>query len=225
MSTLVFDIGTVGNEWNELSDASKTYLTQWTDEAEARERLGLSPLTGSICMLGVHDVERRQNSIYVVADSEDTNAYRARTEKELLEDFWEGARSYDVFVSFGGRRFDIPFLIHRSLALRVRPTIQFPYTRQLEKQAMPYHVDLHDQFSFYGDWRGPLSLHLLCEAYGLESPDEDGVTGKEVGEFFHKEKFADLAAYQNRLLNVTTTLYDQWKTNLAPPQFLNTLMS
>lgn len=222
MATLVFDIATVGAEWSALSAQTRHNLTRFKTHEEAEAQLGLSPLTGTIVNLGVYDVERGEGVVYGVGAA-DTASYRQRTEAELLEDFWEGARSYDVFVTYGGRRFDVPYLYHRSIALGVRPSVEFPRVRQPEKQSLPYHVDLHDEFSFRGDLRVPTSLHLLCEAYGMESPDHGEVTGETVGECFWQEKFADLARYTEANVTATAQLYEKWLQNLAPASFLNVL--
>ncbi len=223
MATLVFDIMTVGHKWEALSQRTRAVLTRQQTHAEAETKLGLSPLTGSIIMLGLYDVERGQGMVYGTKPSEHP-LYKVASEREILQDFWEGARSYDVFVTFGGRRFDVPWLLHRSLVCSVKPTITFPVTREVSRQSMPYHVDLHDSFSGYGSWSPAVSLHLLSEANGVVSPDLGGVTGETVGEFFQQEKFTDLAAYTERNVTATHQLYKKWLEYLAPPEFLTMIL-
>ena len=40
--------------------------------------------------------------------------YKPMEEKEMLENFWAGAKEYDEFVTYNGRGFDAPFLALRS---------------------------------------------------------------------------------------------------------------
>lgn len=224
MATLVFDVMTSGQDWSELSGVSQEYLTRFHDKAEAEEKLVLSPLTGQICGLGIYDLERKESVVYVVStENVDAENFKACTEHELLEDFWEGARSYDVLVTFGGRRFDMPFIYHRTIANKLQPSIDLPRIRTIEKQKPPYHVDLHDELSFHGSLRSPVTLNLLAEAYGLESPDIHGVTGADVSEFHKAGKFDELAEYCERNILVTAELYEIWLSKLAPPEFLNSL--
>lgn len=224
MATLVFDIATVGKSWEDLDNYSRHSLTRHVDAAEAEDRLGLSPLTGEIAALGIYDVERKQGMVYLTGGEASVPEYKKRSEKELLEDFWEGAASYDVFVTFGGRRFDIPWLLHRSAILGVVPTTTFPRVRHLEKQRLPYHVDLHDEFTRYTDVRTPVTLHLLAEAYGLTSPDTTVLNGSTLAAFFQEKKCGEVAAYTERCVATTHELYERWLTHFAPPSFLNSLL-
>ena len=208
-----------------ISDAEKERLSE-----EAQEKLGLSPFTGEVISLAMYDVERKQGAVYFVADdsvldySEDGWKYKVRTEKEILEDFWESARSYDVFVTFNGRSFDVPFLVHRSLILGVRPTIELTGQRYITRQIAPYHVDLLDEFSFYGAMRRRPSLQLLCNSYGIAYAKE-GMGGEDVAEFFANKKFRDIAEKNAADVTATTELYDKWKSNLAPASFINSIES
>ncbi|MEM9336518.1 MAG: ribonuclease H-like domain-containing protein [Patescibacteria group bacterium] len=224
MATLVFDIATAGKRWSQLDVLSRLALTKRTDVKTAEDQLGLSPLTGEVISLGIYDVDRHQGMVYVTGGENGVAAYKVRKEKELLEDFWDGVRSYDVFVTFGGRRFDIPFVLHRSAVHRVAPSKEFRFGRSVEKQQMPYHVDLYDEFSRVGDFRMPLTLHLLAKAYGLESPDTEELRGETVGEFFRQKKFADLAHYTEQNVRVTRELYGLWLEYFAPASFKNILV-
>lgn len=238
MATLIFDIETTGKNWDDIPVSTQYALTKWIGQQpvsdaekerlseEAQEKLGLSPFTGEVISLALYDLERKQGVVYFVADDsvldyqEDGWKYKVRTEKEMLEDFWESARSYDVFVTFNGRSFDVPFLIHRSLILGVRPTVELTGQRYLSRQTSPYHVDLLDEFSFYGAMRRRPSLQLLCNSYGIAYVKE-GMGGEDVTEFFALKKFRDIAEKNSADVVATTELYEKWKTNLAPASFIN----
>lgn len=205
MATLVFDIET-------------TALP-----SESGEHAALSPFTGQIVSLAAYDTERRQGAVYLVTDRNGEQEvggdwqYKVRTEVELLEDFWETALSYNVFVTFNGRSFDVPFLLHRSLMLGVRPSVQLTRNRYLTKQTPPYHVDLLDEFSFQGATTRP-SLAILVGAYSLQETD---VSGEDIATLYANGNHHAIAYKNVTDVNNTAALYELWKTHLAPPSFLN----
>jgi len=237
VATLIFDIETIGDDWSEFDDSTKSVLTRWIDRTAQSEdersiqlqalqdRLGLSPLTGSIVSIAMYDLERSIGAVYFVSDDEDefkdnNFLYKSRTEKMLLEDFWSSARSYDTFVTFNGRAFDVPFLLHRSVVCGVVPSIELGRRRYLSQQAMPYHVDLQDELTLYGAMYRRPPLHMFCRAYGIKSP-KDTMDGYQVAEFFQSKKFRDLARYNAADVIATTKLYEIWKKHLAPRSWLN----
>ena len=133
---------------------------------------------------------------------------KVRHEADVLCEFWQGVSQYQTVVTFSGRSFALPFLVHRSLAYGIRPSVDLLRFRYLTQQVAPYHVDLQDQLTFYGAWRKRPSLHLLCQAYGIESPILDEETTAE-----------DFAVHTGRYVKTTTDLYHYWRTYLAPAQF------
>ncbi|KKQ23169.1 MAG: hypothetical protein US36_C0003G0003 [Candidatus Wolfebacteria bacterium GW2011_GWC1_37_10] len=143
MSTqkLVFDIETIGVDFDALDNTTQDVLTRWikkesageTEYKEAlrelKEGLGFSPLTGEIVAIGVLDVDKNQGAVYFQAPgenikefSEDNIKFKQMTEKEMLENFWTGAKEYSEFITFNGRGFDAPFLMIRSAIYGIKPT-------------------------------------------------------------------------------------------------------
>ena len=197
MSTLIFDIETIGENFDELDETSQEVLTRWIKKDATSEEqyqhslesvkngLGFSPLTGEIVVIGVMDAEKEKGVVYYQApgeiqeDFEDNGIiFKQKTETEMLESFWQGCLKYDTLVSFNGRSFDVPFLMIRSAIHKIRPTKNLVANRYLNWQRdQVKHVDLMDQLSFYGAvWRKP-SLHIACRAFGIKSPKADGVSG------------------------------------------------
>ena len=237
MSTLVFDIETVGEAWDTLDVTTQHILSRWIDRShkdaedrvmlyrDLREGLGFSPLTGQIVAIGLYDLERAQGVVYYQNEGAGDDVahgdfiLKPRTEKEMLEDFWEGAQSYDTFVTFNGRGFDVPFLNLRSAIHGVRPTYNLVEGRYLYQQKVVHHIDLQDQMTFYGAMMRKPSLHLFCRAFGIESPKSDGVSGDDVAELFRLKKFRDIAEYNARDVTATTALYKKWFEFLAPENF------
>ena len=238
MATLVFDIETVGESWDVLDETTQNVLSRWAVrtaknemelEAELkdlREGLGFSPLTGEIVAIGLYDLERKQGVVYYqgelnVEEEHGTFMLKSRTERDMLEDFWEGAKSYNTFVTFNGRGFDVPFVNIRSAIHGIRPTRDLMDGRYLYQQKYVQHVDLQDQMTFYGAMHRKPSLHLFCRALGIESPKGEGVAGDDVAELFREKKFRDIARYNAGDVIATAALYEKWREYLAPKNFLN----
>lgn len=231
MATLVFDIETIGEDFDALDPTTKDSLTHWIrrESGSAQEydatltdfktRLGFSPLTGQIAAIGVLDYERGKTVVYFQAPGEKLgdreegdSTFKQMSEEEMLIHFWEGVKHYQEFVSFNGRSFDVPFLMVRSAVHRVRPTKNLLTNRYLSSQRSgARHIDLLDQLSFYGAVRRKGNLHLWCKAMGIESPKADGITGDDVGRLFAEKKFLDIARYNAGDLRATKELYEYWR--------------
>jgi 3'-5' exonuclease len=237
MSTLIIDIETVGERWDELDSVTQEVLSRWLRQsasdtteydvklAELKAGLGFSPLTGYIAALGVYDLERKQGTVYYQTDTSQEDervgafTYRPRNEAAMLAEFWDGVQQYEIVVTFNGRMFDVPFLLHRSIANSVVPTVDLMRYRYLTQQVVPYHIDLADQLTFYGAMSKRPSLHLFCRTYGIESPKSHGVAGDDVATLYAAKRFRDIAVYNSHDLLATALLYDKWRTYLAPGQF------
>lgn len=236
MSTLIFDIETIGEDFDALDAATQDALTRWIKKesgdggvgyervlTDVKDGLGFSPLTGRIVAIGVLDDERNKGAAYfdapnarVVDHEENGIKYKTLGEKEMIEHFWRGVTEYDAFVSFNGRGFDVPFLMVRSAVYGIRPTKDLMSNRYLESQDYASkHIDLLDQLSFYGAVRRKGNLHLWCHAFGIESPKAAGVTGDDVKRLFEEGKYEDIARYNVGDLRATRDLYHKWKDYMA----------
>lgn len=224
---LVFDIETAGEVWEGLDDTTQEALTKWIykggreESAQeallegVREGLGFSPFTGEVVALGVLDSEKDQGAVYYqdapredVEGEEDSGiVFRIKSEKEMLEQFWTLAEHYDVFVSFNGRAFDVPFLLIRSLVHGITPTKDLMANRYLSSQPRSArHIDLADQLTFYSATRQRPSLHIACRAFGIESPKDD-MAGEDVAQAFRDGKGREIAEYNMRDIVATRALY------------------
>ena len=235
MPTLVLDIETVGEEYQSFDADTKDALTHWinrqTDDPDERKRLqaqvkdelGFSPLTGRVVALGVLDVEKDKGTVYFdpgESEAEETMeenyTLKPLPEADMLTSFWQGAQHYDTFVTFNGRGFDIPFLLVRSAVHGVKPTKNLMSNRYLGSQwAGAKHIDLLDQLSFYGAVRRPGNLHMWCRAFGIKSPKADGITGHDVAKLFRNGKSLDIARYNIGDLKATRDLFDRWQKFLS----------
>lgn len=237
MAKLVFDIETVGEDWDSLDETSQHMLTRWIEKesdgeddyaarlAEVKDGLGFSPLTGSIVALGVYDPDRERGCVYYQApdaehkESEEGNIkFKPLSEREILEQFWIGAKSYSEFITFNGRCFDLPFMVVRSAVHGLRPSKDLCANRYLAYQRDgAKHVDLLDQLTFYGAvWRQKGSLHMWCRAFGIRSPKADGVDGDDVERLFREKRYLDIARYNVGDLYATAELYKRWNEFIRP---------
>ena len=237
MNKLVFDIETIGVDFDSLDKTTQENLTRWikkesSSEAEYKEELeelknglGFSPLTGEIVVIGVLDCQKNQGVIYFQAPGENPPAgggefkednfiFKQAAEKEMLEKFWQGAKEYDEFIGFNSRGFDVPFLMVRSAVHGVKPTRNLMEGRYLYQQRDAKHIDLQDQLTFYGAARKRGSLHLWSNLFNIKSPKADGVTGDDVGRLFKEKKFLEIAKYNAGDLKATKELYEKWNNYL-----------
>lgn len=229
---LIFDIETIGVDFDKLDETTKKNLTRWIEkEAEddedkyktmlkdLKDGLGFSPLTGEIVAIGVYNTDRNNGVVYFQAPNEEIDdftegsfLFKPMTEREMLKNFWEGAKNYNEFISFNGRSFDVPFLMLRSAINKVRPTKDLMSNRYLGSQKYDAkHIDLLDQLSFYGAVRHRRSLHLYCYALGIKSPKAEGITGDDVARLFREKKYKEIARYNSWDLIATKELYEIWR--------------
>jgi predicted PolB exonuclease-like 3'-5' exonuclease len=231
MKTLIFDIETIGERWEEMDEGTRAFFEHKAREdaesegevaeglEEIKAEFGLSPLTGQVVAIGVLDAETGKGGVYfqapgqeIMTFEEDGVKYEAMDEPAMLRKFWDVAQYATTFVSFNGRTFDGPFLALRSAAHHIRPTKDLMSNRYLNSQRdNAKHVDLKDQLTFYGAFNRRHALHLYCRAFGIESSKEGGMDGSDVGRFFAEGKCLDIARYNARDLRATKALHEVWQ--------------
>jgi len=235
MATLILDIETVGEDFDALDETTREVMTRWIRREsphegeyqaalkDLKEGLGFSPLTGEVVAIGILDAEREKGAVYFRVPGgegevieENRFKYEPLSEADMLRKFWEVAEKYDTFVTFNGRSFDMPFIMIRSAIHGVRPTKNLVANRYLNYQpGNAKHIDLLEQFSFYGALRRKGSLHLWTRAFGIESPKAAGISGDDVGVLFAAGRYEDIARYNARDLDATLALYRKYREFLA----------
>lgn len=225
---LIFDIETIGVKFESLDKISQEYLLQYAEgeeeEEEAKERLGFSPLTGEIAAIGTLNPNTGKGTVYlqnpkskiqIPSNIDNDITIEAGDEKQILEKFWETVKSYNYFITFNGRGFDVPFLMIRSAILDVKPSKNLLSNRYLGSQKWDAtHVDLLDQLTFYGAVRKKFNLHFWTKAFGIKSPKEEGTTGDDVSRLYGEGKLLEIAKYNLGDLRATKELYEKWNTYL-----------
>ena len=198
---IVLDIETVGQRAEEIPERALDYLLRGLErdapdpvELERRRedllsRLGLDPTTGRIVCVGVVDSETSFERTFSHAG-----------EKELLESFWgwlEGARP-SLFVSFNGRRFDVPYLNIRSAVHGIEPAYPIPL-------GWSSHFDVREALEG-DDKRRRGSLDYFCAVFGILSPKME-MDGSLVGQVYAEGRIEDIERYCLADCRATLALY------------------
>ena len=229
---LIFDIETSGVNFNEFDEVTRHSLTRWIKRqagedqgkynallADLKEGLGFSPLTGEIVAIGVFDTDKNKGVVYYqapdveITEHRDGNfIFKPKTEAEMISAFWQGAKDYNIFVSFNGRSFDVPFILIRGAKHKIKPSVDLMARRYLQSNYSPVkHVDLLDQLAFYGAVRRRGNLHLFCQTFNIKSPKAGGISGDDVGRLFREKKYREIAEYNSWDLIATWELYQVWQ--------------
>ncbi len=225
MTKLIFDIETIGVDFEKLDEKSKEFVLKYAEtveeEEEAKDGLSFSPLTGEIVAIGILNPDTDKGAVYF-RDAEnklekfsekDIQYTPLLSEKEILKEFWDTASLYDQFVTFNGRAFDAPFLVIRSAINKIKPTKNLMPNRYESDQfgKIITHVDLLDRLTFFGSVRRKGNLHMWCRAFEIESPKTNGITGDDVGQLFKDKKYMTIAQYCAGDLWATKELFNYWE--------------
>jgi predicted PolB exonuclease-like 3'-5' exonuclease len=235
--SLVFDIETVPLDFDSsFDDVQKEYLLRGTTTDEERELRkgwgGLNPFLGRVVCIGTYVHETKKGSaLYLANEASETivelddmtHRYRAFTDEgAMLTHFWNGIERYQTFVSFNGRGFDCPFLMLRSAALGIRPSVNMMAGTKWDFKvggASRYdgaeHIDLADKLCFGSgfDKNGAtrkFNLDFYTKAFGIPSPKAAGLAGDKVPQYFADGRVYEIAEYCMRDVRATSDLYQKW---------------
>ncbi len=229
---IIFDIETVGFEIEQLAESQQEFLLRYAEKEkdetikeekrdEAKRYLSLYPYTAKIISIGLLNTET-EGTLVLYSSSiesgeneewevEEKNIkYKSLCEVELLKSFWSYIAKTDKVITFNGRNFDLPFLMLRSAMLNIKPSVNLINNRY----NITRHIDLLDQFTFYGMTR-KFNLDFYCHAFGITSPKSKGISGMEVKELYKAGKIKDIAIYCGEDVKATFELYKIWN------EFLN----
>jgi DNA polymerase elongation subunit (family B) len=228
MKRIIFDIETVGMDFDSLDQSTQDYLLRWAETEEEEERvkesLSFYPLTGEIIAIGMLNPDTNKGFVYfhsgdmLLPFEEDGIRYECATEREMLEKFWNTIKAYDQFITFNGRGFDCPFVMIRSAVNKIKPARDL-----MPNRYNGTHIDLLDQLTFYGASKRRFSLDMWCKTFNIKSPksaNESGeiITGYEVKELFKSGRFVDIARYCAGDLKATRELLLVWENYIKAPR-------
>ena len=212
VKTMVFDIETVGKKFEELDEVEQDYLLNnleraTEDKEEAKKKTGLYSIFGKVCAIGAFNPGSQKGMVLLLGDKDlvpekENYTYKIfKEEKDLLSEFWNIAKEYELFVTYNGDNFDFPYLIIRSGINRVK----VPF--EVKKWGSDKFIDLFNRIKQSHGYK----LEILCKAFGIENPKEAGVHGGDVNELFDKKDFQRIADYVARDAYSTSQLYLIWK--------------
>ena len=218
MPRIIFDIETVGKDFESLDKPIQEYLLKYAETEDEREeikdRLSFYPLTAEIVTIGLLDPDTQKGFAFfqtscdpLLPFEEDNVLYETGNEKEILEKFWNIIKDYKQFITFNGRGFDCPFILTRSAVHKIKPLRDLMPNRYNDT-----HIDLLDQLTFYGASRRRFNLDMWCRTFGIKSPKEGGITGYEVKDLFKAGRHIDIAKYCVGDLRATRELLHYWET-------------
>ena len=224
MRTVIFDIETSAYPFDSLTESQQEYLLRYANkendpeikdrmEADAIRYMSLYPFTAKVVAIGLYDVEKNKSFVYYENDkleewsSEENNTqYKGLPESEMLQSFWKIIELTDRIVTFNGRNFDTPFLMLRSAMLKLKPSRNL-VTNRYDKS---FHIDLLDQFTFYGLTR-KFNLDFYCNAFGIESPKSNEISGMEVQNLYNAGRIKEIAIYCGKDILATFELFRIWQ--------------
>lgn len=160
-------------------------------------------LLGRICCISVRRIEWIDRE-WIVRNPHSFIAEKESEEELMIAEFWKAIGKFGKsepvgWISFNGKRFDVPFLLNRTL----KNGIKVPKNRAFAnlKQTKPWqkeHIDLMDL-----DGNRFFSLADLCDFLGVESP-KSGCDGSQVAKLVADGRIKDVAKYCEA--DVTATL-------------------
>ncbi len=214
--TMVFDIETIGKKFEELDEVEQDYLLNnlernTEDKEEAKKKTGLYSIFGKVCAIGAYNPGSEKGMVLLLGEKElkpekENYTYKIfENEKDLLIEFWKIAKEYELFVTYNGDNFDFPYLIIRSGINRVK----VPF--EVKRWGSEKFIDL---FNLIKQSHG-FKLEMVCKAFGIENPKEEGVHGGDVNELFYNKDFQKIADYVARDAYSTAQLYLVWKEYMS----------
>ncbi len=223
---IVFDIETVGFDFDSLTDSQKEFLLRYAEKEsdqskrqemtdEAIRYLSLYPFTARIVSIGMLNTETENSLVLYEGSDEEWEIeekkikYSSCSEFEMISKFWKYVSNTDKVITFNGRQFDIPFLMLRSAILKIKPSVNFIGNRYNTAQ----HIDLLEKLTFYGLIR-KFNLDFYCHSFGIESPKSKGVSGMEVKELYKAGRIKDIAIYCGEDVKATFKLFEIWHNYL-----------
>jgi hypothetical protein len=117
-------------------------------------------------------------------------------------------KQHACLLTFNGRRYDVPVLIHRMVIGGVPVPSALAHAANQKPWEKQYHVDMLNELSFGGAVT-PYSLEAYCIAYGLPNPKSDG-DGAAVERLVAAGDVERLAQYVMRDVDAVIALWRKW---------------
>lgn len=213
--TFVLDLETIG-QWPVEHDSAIVEMAE-AGGKHPEAFAALSPALTTIVCVGMRHLESgRDNALLNVAPftsaiPQPENTELFGSERLLLGRTNELLAKATRIVTFNGRSFDVPVLVHRMVANGVKPcSLLMRCARQPRYRGDGAHVDILEQFTFSGATKGGGQfLRAFALGYGLPDPKADGC-GAEVAQLVGRGEAGKLVSYCLRDVWTTAELFTRW---------------
>ena len=217
---VVFDIETV--PFLTIRDIPESVAEKVEEKGEAEgwdvdKVMSLSPIYGKIISIAFVDADNPEISLVTIVPHEQKlfgcdlgePFIAVNSEKILLSYFWRIASISQRLITFNGRRFDIPFIIVRSVINEVPIEVDLLGSRFDQTK----HFDVYEFISCFGAMRGPHSLDACCFGFGIDSPKKS-FDGEKVKEAYFKGNLESIGLYNLEDVKATQKLYKKIQQSL-----------
>lgn len=185
---LVFDIETIPDP-NIIAGLSEKARAAKVPPPIGNRIVAISYLSGHL--------ENTSGMIRLITEKVGSLGDEESPETTLLQEFWRGMETRHLTViTWNGRGFDVPVILHRSFALGLSAAPWYAAsTNRYQGYNYRYgdnHLDLMDAMADYGAVRN-YSLDLIASAVGF--PGKIGGHGSEVQGMFERSELGKIRAY------------------------------
>lgn len=200
MPTLVIDIETKSGNHSIAAVAEMASRCQREDGREPSKFAACSPYLSEVACICTKDANGSGREDGMVADGN-------WNEADLL-DWFNGTVSDQKItrlVTFAGRWFDLPTLVSRMIANRVRPTPLLMRAIREPRYKPDAHIDLIEVLTQGGASRKP-SLREVCIGWGIDDP-KAGCNGDDVSGMIARGEFSKVKEYCHGDVRAATAVY------------------
>lgn len=205
LSHIVYDIETVPFLEHEYTAIQKEYVQRKMKQAlgrnpdldpvsEESKIKGIDAFLAKIVCIGLSFPNTGGGTVALIGD-----------EKDILTQFWERIGKYGkpLFISYNGIKFDVPFILRRSMKHGIEPTNR-EFLQIAKFIPFPPHFDVMQQLSGRD---GYYSLKQACDFFGIPSPKDGAVVAESVSEAFYSGRISQIAEYCLRDLESTYKVF------------------
>lgn len=174
-------------------------IKKW--ESERVKECSLNPRLGRILCIGVSAEDQAGDSVLLAPHESD--------ESTILEAFWNIVQRYKGQVVTWNGSWDLQFILLRSMALGVQPTIS-PMTIRgwFRKYSVEPHFDCKAVLTNWGAPKAGEGLTQWATFLGIEGKT-DGVTGADVYEMYTANRLDSIIEYCEQDVRATRQIYNK----------------
>jgi 3'-5' exonuclease len=203
---LVFDIETIPYKDEELSDLQRNYLDRRINtvklrnpdvdmEAESGKIKSTDPYLGKVICIGLYYPEINRELTLI------------GHEVDILRKFWAEIKDFNGgYISYNGTRFDVPFIMKRSIHYNLLPTNR-TFLYHTTYNPCPPHYDVYVMMC--GRDGPSYGLKHVCDFLGIPSPKDGAVSAENVAKAYDDGRIIEIAEYCMRDIKSTYEAFNK----------------